>query len=185
MNNNAPPPIDIDGVKRVVVDGKVYYASMRGVERFRDEENEPIHIYENLTGDTMTDDNDEDVLFDGDDVSNWDPVDQQSSGDFNDYDLEFIDMDNVEEGDFWVGEYTGIREIGGIENALFDNDDEELTYAFTPHAILRSQLAESDKDKDGEVVERGETVAVMYKGTREVEGRPIDAHVWEVRRPPE
>ncbi len=120
----------------------------------------------------------EEVLFDGsEDVENWDSVDQANSSDYNDYDLEFIDMDDVEEGDFWVGEFTGIRPIGGVENALFDNSEEEITYGFTPHAILRSQLEDS--------VEEGEVVAVVYEGTTEIEDRPHDAHVWDVRRPPQ
>lgn len=118
------------------------------------------------------------VLFDGsEDIEDWDSVDSgPEDSDFNDFDLEFIDMAEVEEGDYWVGEFTGIRPIGGVENALFDNSEEEITYGFTPHAILRNQLDE---------VENGEVVAVVYEGTTEIEGQPNDAHVWDVRRPPE
>jgi len=71
----------------------------------------------------------DDVIFDGsEDIEDWESVDSgPDSSDFNDYDLEFIDMEDVEEGDYWVGEFTGIRPIGGIENAIFDNDDDEIS----------------------------------------------------------
>jgi len=120
----------------------------------------------------------DDVIFDGsEDIEDWESVDSgPDSSDFNDYDLEFIDMEDVEEGDYWVGEFTGIRPIGGIENAIFDNDDDEISYAFTPHAILKNHLEE---------VEQGETVAVVYEGRTEIEDQPNDAHVWDVRKPPQ
>lgn len=122
----------------------------------------------------MTEDGE--VIFDGN-VDDWESVDTgPDNSDFNDYDLEFIDMKEVEEGDYWIGEYTGIRAIGGVQNALFDNGDKQVTYGFTPHAILKNQLEE---------VEEGETVAVVYEGTTPIEGQPNDAHVWDVRRPPE
>lgn len=119
---------------------------------------------------------DGEVIFDGsEDIEDWNSVDSGPE-DTNNYDLEFIDMDDVEEGDYWLGEFTGIREISGIENAIFDNDSDEISYAFTPHAILRSQL---------EQLETGETVAVVYEGTSPIDDQPNDAHVWDVRRPPE
>jgi hypothetical protein len=121
---------------------------------------------------------DQEVIFDGsEDIEDWDSINSSTeNADFNDYDLEFIDMDEVEEGDYWVGEFTGIREIGGVENAIFDVHEEEISYGFTPHAILRDKLEE---------VEEGDTVAVVYDGTVEIEDQANDAHVWDVRTPPE
>jgi len=120
----------------------------------------------------------EDVIFDGsEDVSDWESVDSgPEDQEFNDYDLEFIDMDDVEEGDYWVGEYTGTRPIGGVDNAIFDNDEKEVSYAFTPHTVLKTQLEE---------IEEGETVAVVYEGRYEESDQPNKPHLWDVRRPPE
>jgi len=120
----------------------------------------------------------ENVIFDGsEDVSDWESVDSgPEDQEFNDYDLEFIDMDDVEEGDYWVGEYTGTRAIGGVDNAIFDNDEKEVSYAFTPHTVLKSQLEE---------IEEGETVAVVYEGRYEESNQPNKPHLWDVRRPPE
>lgn len=120
----------------------------------------------------------DDVIFDGsEDVSEWESVDKgPENADYNDYDLEFIDMSDVEEGDYWVGTFTGIRPIGGVDNAIFDNDEEEISYAFTPHTVLKSQLEE---------VEEGETVAIVYEGRYEESEQPNKPHLWDVRRPPE
>lgn len=140
----------------------------------------------------MTDD--EDVIFDGsEDISDWETVDSGTgdSQDFNDYDLEFIDMGDVEEGDFWVGEYTGTRFIGEAESksCIFDDNEEEVSYAFPSHVAMKTQLSDTDlaenQTRADEPVSQGETVAIVYQGTRNVEGRPMDMHVWELRRPPE
>jgi hypothetical protein len=116
------------------------------------------------------------VIFDGN-VEEWESVDQgPEDADYNDYPLEFVDMDEVEEGDYWIGEFTGIREIGGVENAIFDNDEEEVSYAFTPHTILRNQLEE---------VEKGDVVAVVFEGVYEESNQPNKPYLWDVRVPPE
>jgi hypothetical protein len=137
---------------------------------------------------------DGDVIFDGsEDVEDWDSVDTgpaQEQQDFNDYDLEFIDASDVEEGDYWIGEYTGTRVIGDAEgpSSVFDNEEDELSYAFPNHAMLKTQLSDTELSEDQSraenPVEQGETVAVVYQGTEDV-GRPMDMHVWELRRPPE
>lgn len=134
------------------------------------------------------------VLFDGsEDVEDWESVDTVSTSeqDFNDYDLEFIDADDVEEGDYWVGEYTGTREIGDAQSpsSIFDNGEQEISYAFPNHAMLKSQLTDTqlsdNQSRADNPVEVGETVAIVYQGTEELDNRPMDMHVWEVRRPPE
>lgn len=134
------------------------------------------------------------VLFDGsEDVEDWESVDTVSTSeqDFNDYDLEFIDADDVEEGDYWVGEYTGTREIGDAQSpsSIFDNGEQEISYAFPNHAMLKSQLTDTElsekQSRADNPVEVGETVAIVYQGTEELDNRPMDMHVWEVRRPPE
>jgi len=136
----------------------------------------------------------DDIIFDGsEDISDWESVDSvdASEQDFNDFDLEFIDMDDVEEGDFWVGEYTGTRTIGDAQSpsSIFDNEENEVSYAFPYHAMLKTQLADTElsenQNRADNPVEVGESVAIVYQGTREVEGRPMDMHVWELRRPPE
>lgn len=136
----------------------------------------------------------DDVIFDGsEDISDWESVDSAdaSEQDFNDFDLEFIDMDDVEDGDFWVGEYTGTRTIGDAQSPsiIFDNEEKEVSYAFPYHAMLKTQVADTElsenQNRANDPVETGETVAIVYQGTREVEGRPMDMHVWELRRPPE
>lgn len=134
------------------------------------------------------------VLFDGsEDVEDWESVDTVSTSeqDFNDYDLEFIDAEDVEEGDYWVGEYTGTREIGDAQSpsSIFDNGEQEISYAFPNHAMLKSQLTDTQlsekQSRADNPVEVGETVAIVYQGTEELDNRPMDMHVWEVRRPPE
>lgn len=133
----------------------------------------------------------EDVIFDAEeDIENWEPVETGSSEDFNDYDLHFIDKEDMEEGAQWVGEYTGTRKIGKAENpsCIFDNHKEEMSYAFTDHATLKTKLADTklseNQTRAENPVEVGETVAVIYNGTQPVEGRPMDMHLWEIRRPP-
>jgi hypothetical protein len=136
----------------------------------------------------------EDVIFDGsEDISDWDSVDTGPSAqdqDFNEYELEFVNASDVEEGDYWVGEYTGTRVIGDAEgpSSIFDNDDKELSYAFPNHAMLKTQLADTElsdqQNRADNPVEQGETVAIVYQGTEDV-GRPMDMHVWELKRPPE
>lgn len=114
----------------------------------------------------------------------WEDVDE--TPDYNDFDIEFIDMNDVEEGDYWIGEYTGSRKIGKAENksAIFDNKKTEKSYAFTPHASLKRQLADLDsKSKVPNPVEKGEIVAIKYEGTYEVEGRPRPGHDWKLKRP--
>lgn len=135
------------------------------------------------------------VLFDGsEDVSEWESVDDgadTSEQDYNEYDIEFINMEDVEEGQYWVGEYTGTRTLGDAQSpsSLFDNDEKEVTYGFPYHAMLKSQLADTELSENqiraDDPVEKGESVAVVYQGTKAVEGRPMDMHVWDVRRPPQ
>jgi hypothetical protein len=134
------------------------------------------------------------VLFDGsEDIENWDSVDtvSDSNQDFNDYDLEFIDASDVDEGAYWVGEYTGTREIGDAQSAscIFDSHEDELSYAFPNHAMLKSQLSDTqlseNQNRADNPVEEGETVAIVYQGTQELDDRPMDMHIWEVRRPPQ
>lgn len=135
-----------------------------------------------------------DVIFESN-VEDWESVDSGNVGeggdeDYNNYPLEFINASDVEEGDYWVGEYTGTRTIGDAQSpsSVFDNDEEELSYAFPHHAMLKTQLADTelteDQERADEPVEEGETVAVVYQGTEDI-GRPMDMHVWELRRPPE
>jgi len=129
-----------------------------------------------------------DVIFDSS-VDEWESVDNNDNEDFNDYDLEFVDMDEVEEGDYWIGTYTGTREIGGVMNSIFDNDEDEVSYAFTPHAILKTQLADTNLSKNqrraDNPVEKGETVAIVYQGVYEDSDSANPPHIWDVRRPPE
>lgn len=134
-----------------------------------------------------------DVIFDGEeDIDNWESVDQgPDTQDYNDYDLEFVDASDIEENDYWIGEYTGTRKIGEAESpsCIFDNDDKEKSFAFPDHVALKTQLADTElsenQSRADNPVEVGETVAIVYQGTREVEGRPMDMHVWELKRPPE
>lgn len=134
----------------------------------------------------------DDIIFDGsEDIEDWESVDtvDPEEQDFNDFDKEFIDMDEVEEGDYWVGEYTSTYQFDGAQSAsvLFDNTDEEITYAFPDHAMLLSQLSDTELSETQQRVENpvesGETVAIVYQGTKPVDGRPMDMHLWELRRP--
>lgn len=122
-------------------------------------------------------DDDQEVIFDGSDIDDWESVDPgPDTDDYNDYELEFIDMNDVEEGDYWVGTFTGIREIGGVPNAVFDNDEDEVSYAVTPHTVLKKQLEDN--------VETGEKVAIVYEGRYEESDQPNKPHLWDVRKPP-
>ena len=136
----------------------------------------------------------DDIIFDGqEDIENWEPVDSPSPSqqEYNEYDLEFVDVETLEEGQTWIGTYTGNRFIGEAQSPshIFDNDEDELSYAFPNHVQLRTQVADTDledhQSRSENPVEVGETVAIVYKGTQEVDDRPMDMHVWELRRPPE
>lgn len=135
------------------------------------------------------------VIFDGsEDIEDWNSVDtvtQDQQDDFNDFDLEFIDTDDVEEDDYWVGEYSGTREIGDAQSAsvIFDDQNDEISYAFPSHVMLKSQVEDAplseNQTRAENPIEKGETVAIVYQGTTELDDRPMDMHVWELRRPPE
>lgn len=139
----------------------------------------------------------EDILFKGKDaIEDWESVDTgapeaKEEEDYNDFDIEFINMDDVEEGDFWIGEYSRIYKFKKAKSpsVLFENEEEEVTYAFPDHVALKTQLADSDLEENQtrseNPVEQGEVVAIKYNGTTPIEGRPMDMHAWELKRPPE
>jgi len=147
-----------------------------------------------MLGETTTMTDEGDVIFDGsEDVEDWEPVEDQDSSqvpDYYEYDIEFVNASECEEGDYWVGEYVGTEEIGESDNATcqFVKRDEETTFAFPNHAMLRSQLTGTElsenQSRADNPVEEGESVAVVYGGTQEIEGRPMDMHVWQLKRPP-
>lgn len=120
----------------------------------------------------MTED-DAEVIFEGDgsDVDNWTTVD--SGGQRDDFDLEFID--DLEEGDTFIGEYDGKRKIGEsrFPSLLIKSEMDETTYAFSPHAILENALEEVGEDQ---------LVRVEYTGKIDT-GQPNAAHNYEVAVP--
>ena len=127
----------------------------------------------------------EEMIYDGSNIDEWDDVDEGPK-EYNDYELQFVNVEDVEKGDYVIGEYTGTREIGGYPNAIFDNHKEEVSYAFTTHMTMKKQLNDIDYDyKVDNPVKQGETVAVVYDGTFELDNQPNDAHAWKLKRPPE
>jgi hypothetical protein len=113
----------------------------------------------------MTED---DVIFDGSDVDEWQTVNTSDQ-----YDLEFID--NPEQGATFVGEYDGERTIGDSKypSLLIKDHQEETTYAFSTHTILKDGLEEAGE---------GQLVRVVYEGKKDV-GQPNDAHDYTVQTP--
>lgn len=139
---------------------------------------------------------DENVIFDGkEDIENWTKVEgpENTGGnrDYNDYDFEFVDVETIDEGDMWVGEYTGNRQFENAQSPshFIDNDDEELTYVFPNHVQIRTQVADTEleehQSRSKNPVEIGDTIAIIYRGEEDVEGRPMPMHVWEMRVKPE
>ena len=135
------------------------------------------------------------ILFSGkEDVEDWESVDSGSANqdeDYNSFEIEFIDTDELEEGDIWIGEYQRVFQFDGAQSPsiLFENEEEEVTYAFPYHVALRTQLADTDLEDNhnraDNPVESGETVAVVYEGEKEIDGQPMAMKKWDLRRPPE
>jgi len=129
------------------------------------------------------------------DIEEWESVDKGAvnpdKADYNDFEKEFIDTDDIQEGDFWVGEYTGMYQFENASNpsVLFDNEEEELTYAFPNHVQLKTQVADSEledhQERAEDPIEVGEEVAIVYEGTQEMDNRPMPMHVWDIKRPPQ
>jgi hypothetical protein len=110
------------------------------------------------------------VIFDGSDVDNWETV---SSGSNDRYDLEFVD--DLEEGDTFIGTYDGKRKIGDSKypSLLIKSDMDETTYAISPHTILEDALEEAGE---------GQLVRVEYTGKIDT-GQPNAAHNYKVQVP--
>jgi len=136
------------------------------------------------------------ILFSGkEDIKDWESVDSgspnQEDQDYNSFDIEFIDSGELEEGDHWIGEYQRVFKFDGAQSPsiLFENEEEEITYAFPNHVALRSQLADTDledhQNRADNPVEQGESVAIVYEGEKEIDGQPMPMKKWDLRRPPE
>lgn len=121
----------------------------------------------------------------------WEPV---SSGDYNDFDLAFINVDmdtgnislNVDgediepeetDGPMFVGTYKGLKDISSEDNPkpsmkhLVESEEDERTYAFNNVSSL------SNEDENGglDQVEEGDTVGIDFEGVVE----PEDGLAWQ------
>lgn len=113
-----------------------------------------------------------------DDTSLWTPVYNGGNGDFNDFDLAFVNVDketdevsfNVDgddvapeegEGPMITGEFQGIKDISAEDNPepsikiLVESEDDERTYAVNKVNALESQLEE---------IEVGDMVGLDFEG---------------------
>lgn len=122
------------------------------------------------------------------DMTVWEPV-NQGVGDFNDYDLAFVNVDkdsdevsfNIDgedvepedsEGPMIVGEFKGVKDISAEDNpepsikVLVESSDDERTYALNKVTALEQQV---------ESLEVGDRIGLDFEGYE----RPDDGLPWQ------